>query len=108
MQSRRSLLMRATVSGAVVQGASAGCSGGAQTGGGGGGARTIGPATLEVAYNFTAFEQPYLEKHTQGFASEYPQIKVNWTSTQGDEHYTKLNTMLAGGTPPHMAHMTSR
>ncbi|MBI3969980.1 MAG: sugar ABC transporter substrate-binding protein [Chloroflexi bacterium] len=68
----------------------------------------IGPATLDVQLNFGSLEQPYLEKHIGAFMQKYPQVKVAWTSTQGDEHYKKLTTMVAGGTPPHLSHMTSR
>ena len=84
----------------------AACSIGAQ--GGTAPAKTVAPATIEVAYNFTALEQPYLEKHTQAFTQQFPQLTVKPTNTQGDTHYEKLTTMVAGGTPPHMSHMTSR
>jgi ABC-type glycerol-3-phosphate transport system substrate-binding protein len=67
-----------------------------------------GPATLDVQLNFTSLEQPYLEKHIGAFMQRYPQIKVNWANTPGEEHYSKLTTMVAGGTPPHLSHMTSR
>jgi multiple sugar transport system substrate-binding protein len=85
----------------------AGCSTGGQ-GAGESAGKTSGPATIEVAYNFTPFEMPYLERHTQAFMQANPQVTVNTTNTQGDEFYTKLNAMLAGGTPPQMTHMTSR
>jgi multiple sugar transport system substrate-binding protein len=105
MNTRRAVLARLGT-GAVLFGA-AGC-GGPSGDAGGAAAGSVGPATIEVAYNFTSLEQPYLEKHTQAFMQRYPQIKVNWTSVQSDDHYSKLTAMLAGGTPPHMSHMVSR
>src|SRR5438093_9241976 len=105
MNTRRAVLARLG-SGAAVCGA-AGCAGaGGATSSATKGA--VGPATIEVAYNFTSLEQPYLEKHTQAFMQRYPQVKVNWTSVQTDDHYSKLTTMIASGTPPHMSHMVSR
>ncbi len=105
MVTRRAML-RWSLSGAVGTGALwvASCARSEQEGG----TKVAGPATIEVAYNFTTFELPYIEKHTQAFMQANPQIKVRYQNTSTDEFYTKLNTMLAGGTPPNMTHMTSR
>jgi multiple sugar transport system substrate-binding protein len=107
---RRGTVRRALAAGGAAVGATLGVAGCSPVGRGGGegAARTAGPATIDVAYNFTPFEMPYLERHTQAFMRANPQITVNTTNTQGDEFYTKLTAMLAGGTPPHMTHMTSR
>jgi multiple sugar transport system substrate-binding protein len=103
---RRSFVRSVAALGTAVP--AVGCAAGAGGAASGTSKGAIGPATIEVAYNFTPFEQPYLEKHTQAFQQRYPQLTVNWTSTQGDTYYSKLTTMLASGTPPQMSHMTSR
>jgi multiple sugar transport system substrate-binding protein len=100
-------ITRRRLGAATVTLGAAGCSTGGQAGGERAGTSTA-PATIEVAYNFTPFEQPYLEKHTQAFMQTHPQLTVSSVNTQGDEFYTRLTAMLAGGTPPHMTHMTSR
>lgn len=68
----------------------------------------VGPATLDVQFNFQPVEHVYLERHVGSFMQQHPQIRVNWASTAGEEHYKKLTTMVAAGTQPHLSHMTSR
>ena len=45
-------------------------------------------------------EKENVQKGLDLFQSQNPNIKVNWLHTPNDEYPTKLQTMMAGGTPP--------
>jgi multiple sugar transport system substrate-binding protein len=45
-------------------------------------------------------EKENVQKGLDLFQSKNPNIKVNWLHTPNDEYATKLQTMMAGGTPP--------
>jgi multiple sugar transport system substrate-binding protein len=106
--SRRTFLTRMAGLGLGAAGTSllAACGGSPATPAGSGSA-TSAPAqggTAQVTISMMGWgsilEKENVQKGLDLFQSKNPDVKVNWLHTPNEEYATKLQTMLAGGTPP--------
>jgi len=61
------------------------------------------PITLQyLGWSDTA-DIPAWEEFSKMYTERNPNVTIETTLAPGGEHYTKLQTMIAGGTPPHIA-----
>ena len=65
------------------------------------------PVTAQITIEFTAWgdvaDVPAWNKLAENFMERNPNIKISLTIPPTGEHYTKLQTQIAGGAPPDLA-----